>query len=306
MTEQDPRPKSRTPRLSVAGLMETVRIREGAEALDKHRKKVVYAMGAALLARLVHEMQHARAMTSRGEDVSGAVAGVSLLIIAYVAALWFMALRGHDRFGFGIALGVAVIEATSQLLGMVRGDFPTMNEAWPIVLVVVSHVALAAAAFQASRDFPSESSSGPWIKGFLVAVLFIVAVPTLRSNVVRSAGGQVRVLTRPQVPGAALAASLALVNRCAASYAEANPTAGYPRALAALGSAGSGCITDTLVVQGEGSGWMFTYVPGERDATGKVATYTIMARQSAVPGQGVGFFVTDQTGVIRPSRPIGR
>lgn len=306
MTEEDPRPKSRTPRLSVAGLMETVRIREGAEALDKHRKKVVYAMGAALLSRLALEMQHTRIMVSRGEDVSGAVAVISLVIVAYVAALWFMALRGHDRFGFGIALGVAVIEATSQLLGMIRGELPAMANAWPIALVIVSHVALAAAAFQASRDFPSESSSSPWIKGFLVAVLFIVGVPTLRSNVMRSAGGQVRVLTRPQAPAPALAASLAQVNRCARSYAAANPSAGFPRALSAMGPRGSGCLTDTLVAQGEGVGWMFTYVPGERDSGGRIGTYTVMARQSALPGQGVGFFVSDQTGIVRPSRPIGR
>ncbi len=303
---EDDRVKVRTPRLSVAGLIETVRIREGAEALDKHRKKVVYFIGVALLSRLFLEVQNTFVMAARGEDVSGNVTVVSLAIVAYLAALWFMALRGHDRFGFGIALGVSVIEATSQVVGLFRGELPTMEQALPMVFVVVSHVLLAAAAFQASRDFPSESSSGPWIKGFLVAVVFIVAVPTLRSNVMRSAGGQVRVLTRPLTPTAPLQQSLALLNRCALAYASANPQAGFPRASAALGPRGSGCITDSLVAQGEGRGWMFTYVPGDRDANGRVDGYTVMARQSARPGQGIGFFVTDQSGVIRPSRPMGR
>lgn len=305
MTEaEEPRRKSRTPRLSVAGLIETVRIREAAEALDKHRKRVVKAMGAALIARLLLEVVAAR-QAEAGEDVASALTAVSLTVMIYVAALWFMALRGHDRFGFGIGLGVAVIEATSQLVGMAR-QMPAMGDLWPILIVILTHVALAFAAFQASRDFPSESSSGPWIKGFIVATLFIVAMPNLRARVMRSAGGQVRVLTRPQAPSPALQSSLELVNRCARAYADANPANGYPRALSSLGPGGSGCISDTLVVQGEGAGWMFTYAPGERDAAGKTATYRVQARQSAAAGRGVGFFVTDQTGAIRPSRPVGR
>lgn len=305
MSEADePRRKSRTPRLSVAGLIETVRIREAAEALDKHRKRVVYAMGGALIARLILEVHYARRLGA-SEDLASALTSVSLVVIVYVAALWFMALRGHDRFGFGIGLGLAVIEATSQLVGLIR-SMPAAADLWPVLLVILTHVLLALAAFQASRDFPSESSSGPWVKGFIVATLFIIAMPALRSRVMRSAGGQERVLTRPTVPSAALQSSLDVVHRCARAYQQANPATGYPRRLAAMGPGGSGCITDSLIVQGEGAGWMFRYAPGERDPSGRTTSYELMARQSAAQGQGVGFFVSDQTGVVRPARRTGR
>jgi hypothetical protein len=296
----------RPSRLSVAALMESVRIREAVEALDKHRTRVVYAIGASLLARLALEVQRARLASGRGEDIAGAVPEVSLAIIPYFAALWFMALRGRDRFGFGIALGAAVIEATSQLVGLARGSMPATAEVWPVALVVVTHAALAYAAFEASRDFPSTSSSRPWVLGFVVATLFLVGVPSMRSRVMRSAGPPVRVLTRPNAPSAPLRASLAMVSRCAKAYADANPATGYPRTLHAVGPGGTACIADTLVVEGEGRGWMFSYVPGERDESGRTATYTVMARQSASAGQGVGFFIADQTGAIKPSKPIGR
>lgn len=295
----------RPSRLSVAALIESVRIREAVEALDTHRTRFVYALGAALLARLVLEIQRAR-LTGPQVEASQVVPEVAFAVLPYFAAVWFMALRGRDRFGFGIALGAAVIEATSQLASIIRAGVPATSEAFAVALVVATHAVLAFTAFQASRDFPSESSSRPWVLGFLVATLFIVGVPSLRSRVMRHAVAPERVLSRPTTPSAPLRASLELVNQCASRYAATNPALGYPRTLRAMGPGGTGCITDTLVVQGEGAGWMLTYVPGERDASGRVTGYTVMARQSASAGQGVGFFATDQGGSIRPSRPMGR
>jgi hypothetical protein len=306
LMNEESRTPQRVPRLSVAGLMEMGRIREGTEALDRHRQRVVFTIGAALLARLLLEVHSVRAPGASVDDAGAAVAGMALSLVLYAAALWFLALRGHDRFGFGIALGAAVVEGTPQLVSLARGMLPEGMTLLAPVLVVITHLALAVAAFQASRDFPSESSSGPWIKGFVVATLFIIAVPAMRARAMRTAGGQVRVLSRPQTPSTGLRASIDLVHQCARQYAEANPRAGYPRSLRALGPTGSNCIRDSLAAEGDGAGWTVTYTPGDRDGQGRTSSYTILARQSATPGQGVGFFLSDQSGVIRPTRAVGR
>lgn len=296
----------RVSRLSVAAVMESVRIREAVEALDKHRARVLYALASALVSRLFMAAYTVQRTHARAEDIAAVIPELSLAVLAYAAVLWFMALRGRDRFGFGIALGVAVLEATTQVVSLVRLRPFDLAAAWPMLLIFGTHVWLAVAAFQASMDFPSRSSSRPWLLGFLLAVLFTVAMPSLRTRVAN--GGVLRperVLTRTTVPSAALASAVSMVNRCAKSYADSNRAAGYPRALAALGPApqGNGCITDSLVVAGEGPGWMITYAPGQRDATGRVTGYSIYARQSPRDGQGVGFFESDESGAIRVRRP---
>jgi hypothetical protein len=302
MTE--PEVKRRTPRLSVAGLIESVQIREAAEALAAHRTRVVHALGAALVARLFQEVMSSRQWT--GEDHAGIVTSFSLMIVIYATVLWLMALRGRDRFAFGIALGIAVIEATSQLVGAFQPGMDGWSKLGPAALVVVTHGFLAYSAFQASRDFPSQSSSRPWVLGFLVAALVVVGVPSLRNRVVHSATRPELVLTRPTEPSAPLRAALQMVTQCARDFAAGNPSTGYPRSMRAMGPAGTGCIADERILDGEGPGWMLTYVPGERDATGRTPAFTVLGRQSAGGGAGVGFFASDHTGRIRASRPVGR
>lgn len=304
MTEESAGSRLRSPRLSVAALMEIGRISETAEALDKHRRRVIYALGAAMVARMFAAIAAGRAVAASAPDAVP-VGGVAIPLLVYSAVLWFMALRGRDRFAFGIALGIAVIEATSQAVGLVRGGAVPAGVAWT-ALVIATHLLLALVAFQASRDFPSVSSSAPWVKGFVVAMLFTLGVPTLRARIMQTAGAPMRVLSRPRVPSTGLAASLEMVTRCAREYQRAHPARGYPRRLSEMGRGGIGCITDSLVEQGEGRGWMFTYVPGGREANGRIGSYSVMARQSASPGQGVGFFETDETGIIRASRPSKR
>lgn len=101
--------------------------------------------------------------------------------------------------------------------------------------------------------------------------------------------------------------SMRTINTAETTYASTY-NQGYSPDLASLGpsigppSASAAMLIDEVLARGRKSGYTFTYTPGRRDAQGRIAAYTVIARpiryDSDKPTSGTSF-ITDESGVIR-------
>jgi len=99
--------------------------------------------------------------------------------------------------------------------------------------------------------------------------------------------------------------SLRTLNTAAITYAFIYK-AGFPPDMRALGpppggrapDANAAALIDGVLAPGKRSGYIFTYIPGEKDAQGRINTYTIRA-DPVTNSTGTNHYFTDQTGVIR-------
>jgi len=100
---------------------------------------------------------------------------VGLALLSYMIVLWFLAARTRDRWGFGMSLGIGVLQATYMIVLMVVGRmWETPMMIWRPALAAVAHLALAYTAFRAGGSYPPLDSKKPWVFGFLTAFIFVV------------------------------------------------------------------------------------------------------------------------------------
>jgi type II secretory pathway pseudopilin PulG len=100
--------------------------------------------------------------------------------------------------------------------------------------------------------------------------------------------------------------SLRTLNTAAIIYASRYGK-GFPASLSQLGppadsaarDADAAGLIDEVLASGMKTGYVFTYSPGQRDAEGQVATYTIRADPVTPGTTGQDHYFTDQSGVIR-------
>jgi hypothetical protein len=146
-------------------------------AVEAHRTKVRLALGIALVARLLFEFKFVSLLKST-ENLIVQVPYIGLAMVSYLLVLMWMAARTRDRFGFGMALGIGVIEA-SYLLGMVAVQRPfDIMAAWPPIVVALAHVPMAIFAIRSASAYPPEDTKRPWLVGFITALVFL-AIPWL-------------------------------------------------------------------------------------------------------------------------------
>ena len=151
--------------------------------VESHRDKVQMTLGIALVARLIGDFDFLR--LAREHTIVGQLPFMGLAMLSYMIVLWFLAARTRDRWGFGMALGIGVLQATYAvvLVFSIRPFGPALL--WKPALVVVTHLALAYTAFRAGGAYPPLDSKKPWIFGFATAFIFVVlpwvAVPLAES-----------------------------------------------------------------------------------------------------------------------------
>lgn len=164
-----------------------------------------------------------------------------------------------------------------------------------LTLTQAALVASAIKTYYAMAREPRDRRALGWGFGaFLIyactAAFFAISLPSL----VRSAQGANQ---------ASAVGSLRTINAAQITYWHTYGS-GYSASLAALGPpppgapptpAAAGLVDDTLA-SGKKSGYIFTYTPGPRDATGKITAYTVVARSNC---QNWRSFFIDDTGVIR-------
>jgi hypothetical protein len=144
-------------------------------AVEAHRTKVRAALAIALIARLLFEFKFVSLLKST-ENLIVQVPYIGLAMVSYLLVLMWMAARTRDRFGFGMALGIGVIEA-AYLLGMVAVQRPfSISTAWPPIVVALAHIPMAVFAIKSATAYPPQDTKQPWLVGFITALVFL-AIP---------------------------------------------------------------------------------------------------------------------------------
>ena len=149
--------------------------------VERHRSRVSTAIFIALVARLLFEFKFV-SLVQNSENLIIQVPYIGLAVLSYLLVLMWMAMKTRDRFGFGMALGIGVLEATYLLVvGAMHRPFDLMA-AWPPAVAALAHIPMAFFAFKAAASYPPLDSKRPWIVGFITALVFLTIpwiAPTL-------------------------------------------------------------------------------------------------------------------------------
>jgi hypothetical protein len=161
-----------------------------AEALAKveaARDKVQATLAVAMLARIIGDFD-VLALVRAPDTLVQQLPFIGLALLSYMIVLWFLAARTRDRWGFGMALAIGVLQATYVIVQIV------MDRAWtePLLVwkpavVAITHFALTFTAFRAGGAYPPLDSKKPWVFGFMTGFIF-VAIPWVAGPLLEALG----------------------------------------------------------------------------------------------------------------------
>jgi hypothetical protein len=140
--------------------------------VERHRGRVSAGIGVALVARLLFEFNFV-SLVQNTENLIVQVPYIGLAVLSYLIVLMWMAMKTRDRFGFGMALGIGVLEATYLIIAAVMQRPFNVMAVWPPLVVAIAHLPMAIFAFRASTAYPPLDSKRPWIIGFVTALVFL-------------------------------------------------------------------------------------------------------------------------------------
>jgi hypothetical protein len=140
--------------------------------VEKHRSKVQMALGAALVARLLFEFQFVSLLRD-SRNLVVQVPYIGLAMLSYLLVLMWLAARTRDRFGFGMALGIGVLEATYLVVAALMTRPFSIGAVWPPLVVAIAHIPMAMFAFRSAKAYPPLDSKRPWLVGFVTALVFL-------------------------------------------------------------------------------------------------------------------------------------
>ena len=140
--------------------------------IDRHRMAVQATVGVALVGRLLLEFQLFSLFLDAGRLVA-AVPHIGLALLGYMLVLWFMAARTRDRYAFGMALGIGVLQGTYAFAQVGIHRPWTFGVAFSWAVVGLAHATMAGAAIHASTAYPPFDTKRPWVVGFGTAVVLI-------------------------------------------------------------------------------------------------------------------------------------
>lgn len=150
--------------------------------VEHHRSRVRAGLTAALLGRLIFEFQFV-ALVRDVPNLMVQVPYLGIAMLSYLLVLMWLAARTRDRFGFGMALGIGVLEATYLIMAAAVVRPFIFGAIWPPMVVAIAHIPMAIFAFQASTAYPPTDSKRPWIVGFVTA-LVLLAIPWIAPTLV--------------------------------------------------------------------------------------------------------------------------
>jgi hypothetical protein len=147
---------------------------EALAIVESHRTKVQTTLGLALIARLLGDFNFIQ-LARAPETLMGELPYIGLAMLSYMIVLWFLAARTRDRWGFGMALGIGILQSAYVIVTIIllrQWTEPAL--VWKPAVVAVTHLALAFTAFRAGGAYPALDSKKPWVFGFLTAFIFVV------------------------------------------------------------------------------------------------------------------------------------
>lgn len=140
--------------------------------IEKHRMAVQATVGVALVGRLVLEFR-LFALLVDSSQLLGQVPHIGIALLGYLMVLWFMAARTRDRYAFGMALGIGVLQGTYAIAQVVMLRPWTFGVGFSWAIIGLAHATMAGAAIHASTAYPPFDTKRPWIVGFVTAVVLM-------------------------------------------------------------------------------------------------------------------------------------
>lgn len=137
--------------------------------IEKHRMGVQATVGLALVGRLLLEFKLFTLLIDP-RQLLAEIPHIGIALLAYLMVIWFMAARTRDRYAFGMALGIGVLQGTYAFAQVVVQRPWTFGVAFSWAVVGLAHVAMAGASIHASTAYPPFDTKRPWIIGFATAV----------------------------------------------------------------------------------------------------------------------------------------
>ncbi len=137
--------------------------------IEKHRMAVQATVGVALIGRLLLDLQ-LLALLGNPSRLVAAIPHVGLALLGYLLVIWFMSARTRDRYAFGMALGIGVLQGTYAIAQVIMQRPWTFGVAFSWAVVGLAHASMAGAAIHASTAYPPFDTKRPWIVGFATAI----------------------------------------------------------------------------------------------------------------------------------------
>lgn len=156
-------------------------------AIERYRKLVRTSVAVALVVRLQLEF-NLYPLVLDSDALLARVPYIGLALLAYLLVIMWMAKGSGDRLGFGMALGLGVLQPAYLAVMMATQASFDMATAWPSITVAVVHLPMAIFALRSASAYPHSDDKGPWILGFLIALLFL-SMPWLAPPIVELFGG---------------------------------------------------------------------------------------------------------------------
>ncbi len=151
-------------------------------AVERHRRNVRTAIGVALLTKLLLEF-NLLSLVRETDRLIAEVPYIGLAMLAYLLVIMWMAKNAGDRLGFGMALGLGVIQTAYLIVVTAMARPFALQAEWKPIVVAIAHLPVAVFALRSARAYPAQDDKGPWILGFLLALAFL-AVPWLAPPIV--------------------------------------------------------------------------------------------------------------------------
>jgi hypothetical protein len=140
--------------------------------IEKHRMAVQATVGVALIGRLLLDLQ-LLALLGNPSALVAAIPHIGLALLGYLLVIWFMAARTRDRYAFGMALGIGVLQGTYAIAQVIMQRPWTFGVAFSWAVVGLAHASMAGAAIHASTAYPPFDTKRPWIVGFATAIILM-------------------------------------------------------------------------------------------------------------------------------------
>lgn len=146
--------------------------REAVAAVERNRRNVRGAVGVALVARLQFEF-NLIGLVRQPDNLLAQVPNIGIALLAYLVVMMWMAKNAGDRLGFGMALGLGVVEAAFLIVTASMQRPFVMSAEWKPLVVAAAHLPMAIFAIIAAQVYPPQDSKAPWVYGFVVALAFL-------------------------------------------------------------------------------------------------------------------------------------
>lgn len=154
--------------------------------VELHRRLVRASIGIAVVARLLFEFNFVNLLRQHANLIVQ-VPYIGVALLSYLLVMLWMAKGAGDRLGFGMALGLGVIEATYLLVvTFTRGPFVFRAASGPII-AAVAHLPMAFFALRSASAYPPQDTKAPWVFGFVLALAFL-AVPWVAPSLIETMG----------------------------------------------------------------------------------------------------------------------